>query len=131
MSADPRSPIPEPRGRGETPAAKLCCAAMAEPKRITEQDVRHVAKLARLRLSDEQIQQFTAQLGDVLDYIGKLGELDLDNVEPMAHALDLRNVLREDVEKPGLDVETALANAPEQSPPFFKVPRVMGEESGA
>ncbi len=104
---------------------------MAEPKRITEQDVRHVAKLARLRLTDEQIQQFTAQLGDVLEYIGKLGELDLDGVEPMAHALDLSNVLREDAEKQGLSVEAALANAPAQSPPFFKVPKVMGEESGA
>ena len=100
-------------------------------QRITEADVRHVAKLARLRLTDEQVQQFTAQLGDVLDYIGKLGELQLDDVEPMAHAQDLANVLREDAEKQSLDVETALANAPDREPPFFKVPKVMGEDSGA
>ncbi|MEX0887101.1 MAG: Asp-tRNA(Asn)/Glu-tRNA(Gln) amidotransferase subunit GatC [Phycisphaeraceae bacterium] len=102
-----------------------------QPPEITENDVRHVAKLARLRLTDEQIRQFTAQLVDVLAYVGKLRQLDLDGVEPMAHALDLTNVLREDVERPGLPVEAALANAPEQSPPYFKVPKVMGEDSGA
>ncbi|HEX7010688.1 MAG TPA: Asp-tRNA(Asn)/Glu-tRNA(Gln) amidotransferase subunit GatC [Phycisphaeraceae bacterium] len=105
---------------------------MAESsRRITQEQVRHVARLSRLHLSDAEVSQFTAQLERVLDYIAQLNELDVANVEPMAHALDLTNVLREDVEQPGLTVEAALANAPDQAPPFFKVPKVLGEGSGA
>ncbi|MEX0745198.1 MAG: Asp-tRNA(Asn)/Glu-tRNA(Gln) amidotransferase subunit GatC [Phycisphaeraceae bacterium] len=102
-----------------------------QPQRITEQQVRHVAKLSRLRLTDDQIHQFTDQLADVLDYVAKLNELDVANVEPMAHAMDLLNVLREDAEKQSLSVDEALANAPDASPPFFKVPKVLGDASGA
>ena len=102
------------------------------PDRITEDDVRHVAKLSRLSLSDAEVPKFARELNHVLDYIGKLGELDkeIEGVEPMAHALDLTNVLREDAERQGLTVEQALANAPDAEPPFFKVPKVLGE-SGA
>jgi len=100
-------------------------------EQITEEDVRHIAKLARLNLTDEQVHQYTGQLAHVLGYISKLNELDVDNVEPMAHALDVTNVLREDDPTDGIPVESALANAPEQTPPFFKVPKVLGEGSGA
>ncbi|MCC6578947.1 MAG: Asp-tRNA(Asn)/Glu-tRNA(Gln) amidotransferase subunit GatC [Phycisphaeraceae bacterium] len=98
---------------------------------ITEQDVRHVARLSRLKLSDEEVRHFTQQLGNVMQYIAKLSELDVTNVEPMAHALDMSNVLREDEPQPGMDVDLALANAPDRSTPFFKVPKVLGEGSGA
>lgn len=101
-----------------------------QPK-ITEADVRHVAKLSRLRLSDDEISAYTTQLSHVLDYISKLNELDVEGVEPMAHAADITNALRDDEPTPGLTPEQALANAPASYPPFFKVPKVLGEGSGA
>lgn len=98
---------------------------------ITEEDVRRVAKLSRLRLSEEQTRHFAGQLSHVLDYIAKLNELDVTGVEPMAHAGDVVNVLREDVEKPGMEIEAVLRNAPERMDAFFQVPKVIGEGSGA
>ena len=109
------------------------------PTRLTDEQVRHVAKLSRLALTDEQVHRFAEQLSVVLDHISKLKELDVEGVEPMAHALDMVNVLREDTplgttvssnKFSGIPVDTALANAPEKSPPFFKVPKVLGEGSG-
>jgi len=94
---------------------------------ITEQQVRHVAKLSRLKLTDPQIQQFTKQLSSILDYVTKLGELDTTNVEPTAHAAPLKNVLREDRSVPGMGVENVLLNAPDHDGPFFKVPKVLEE----
>lgn len=102
---------------------------MANP--ITDADVRHVAQLSRLKLTDDQIADYTKQLGRVFGYIDKLSELDVEGVEPMAHALDMSNVLREDVVQEPLTVDKALANAPASDPPFFKVPKVLGEGSGA
>ena len=90
-----------------------------------------MAKLSRLALSDDEISQFTTQLSAVLDYISKLNELDVDGVEPMAHAMDTANVTRPDEPTPCLPVEEALINAPRQSPPFFEVPKVLGDGSGA
>jgi aspartyl-tRNA(Asn)/glutamyl-tRNA(Gln) amidotransferase subunit C len=101
------------------------------PERLTEDQVQKVAKLARLRLSDAEVHDMSVKLSAVLDYIAKLNELDIENVEPMAHAMELSNVLREDVPTPGMAIEDVLANAPDQSPPFFKVPKVIGEASGA
>jgi len=100
-------------------------------EKLTEAQVRHVAQLSRLELSTAEVQQFGAQLSRVLEYVSKLNELDLTGVEPLAHALDLQNVLREDEAVPGLTPEAALANAPAQDPPFFKVPKVLGEEGSA
>lgn len=93
---------------------------------ITPDQVRHVAKLARLALAEEKLAGFSGQLGAILGYIGKLSEVDVAGVEPMAHASGLVNVLREDVVKPSLPVEKVLANAPESDPPYFKVPKVLG-----
>jgi aspartyl-tRNA(Asn)/glutamyl-tRNA(Gln) amidotransferase subunit C len=98
---------------------------------ITEDQVRHVAKLSRLRLSEEGVTQMTAKLSAVLGYVSKLNELNVEGVEPMAHAMEMSNVLREDVPTPGMPIEQVLANAPDQSPPFFKVPKVMGDDTGA
>lgn len=96
--------------------------------KITEDQVRHVAKLSRLSLTDEQITFFTSQLGDVLDYVAKLNELDVENVEPMAHPTGMTGNLREDEPTEPLPVDRALENAPESDPPFFKVPKVLGGE---
>ena len=101
------------------------------PTRLTDEQVRHVAKLSRLTLTDEQIHRFAQQLSGVLEHISKLEELDVEGVEPMAHAMDMTNVLREDEPAEGLTVEAVLANAPEKSPPFFKVPKVLGDGPGA
>ncbi len=98
---------------------------------LTHDQVRHVAKLSRLKLSEAEVAQFARQLSDILTYVEKLNELNLDEVQPMAHALDLTNVLRPDEPKPGLSVEQVLANAPAKEPPFFMVPKVIDDGSGA
>lgn len=101
------------------------------PEQLTEAQVRHVAKLSRLTLSDAEVSDLAHQLSKVLDYVSKLNQLNVDHVEPMAHALDVTSVLRDDVAQPGLAVERVLDNAPASSPPFFRVPKVLGEGSGA
>lgn len=99
--------------------------------KIDEAQVRRVALLGRLELSDEEVAQFSGQLSDIVTYIEKLNELDTDNVEPLAHCLPVHNVLREDVPKPSLTNEQALANAPERENEYFKMPKVLGDNSGA
>jgi len=99
--------------------------------KITEQDVRQVAKLSRLHLGDAEVTHFTEQLAKVLGYVAKINEVDVEGVEPMAHPLDLTNVLRDDVEQPGLSTDVALANAPQRDESFFAVPKVLGEGPGA
>jgi len=94
---------------------------------ISLDQVRHVAKLARLALSEAQLARLAPQLESILQYVAKIGQVPaLDAVEPMAHALPLRNVLRDDVVEPSLPVEKVLLNAPETDGPFFKVPKVIG-----
>jgi aspartyl-tRNA(Asn)/glutamyl-tRNA(Gln) amidotransferase subunit C len=91
-------------------------------------EVRHVAKLARLGLSEEQLAKLSGQLQSILHYIDKLSEVDTAGVEPMAHALPVKNVLRDDVIEPALTVEQVLQNAPETDGRFFKVPKIIGGE---
>src|SRR5947209_7765880 len=98
------------------------------PEKLTLADVRHVAMLARLDLKDDALARLTGQLEPILGYINKLKEVDTSGVEPMAHALPLHNVLREDVVEPSLPLEKVLRNAPETDGPFFKVPKVIGGE---
>ena len=100
-------------------------------QRLTEDEVRHVARLGRLRLSEEEVRHFTEQLAAVLAYVSKLDELDVTNVEPMAHAMDVMNVLRPDEPATPLGVEAALANAPDRDGAFFKVPKVLGDGPSA
>ena len=94
--------------------------------KIGEADVRHVAKLARLSLTDADVSRLTHQLGTILDYVGQIGEVDVEGVEPMATAVAMKNVLRDDVAGEALTVEQVLRNAPDSDPPFFKVPKVIG-----
>lgn len=94
---------------------------------LTRDEVKKVSLLARLLLSEEELESMTVQLGRVLDYVRQLEELDTDGVEPMAHAIDLSNVLVADEIEPGLDREAALANAPKRDNECYRVPAVLGE----
>ena len=100
-------------------------------EKIDEQQVRNVAKLARLEMSDEEVAKLCPELSAILEYIGKLSELDTENVEPLAHCLPVHNVFREDVPTPSLDVEKALANAPARADDYFKVPKVLDDAGGS
>jgi len=94
---------------------------------LTREDVEKVALLARLRLSDSEISAMTSQLTRVLGYIEQLSELNTDGVVPMAHAIELTNVLVPDLPEPSLDREAALANAPKRDAECYRVPAVLGE----
>jgi aspartyl-tRNA(Asn)/glutamyl-tRNA(Gln) amidotransferase subunit C len=100
-------------------------------KRIDEAQVRKVAKLARLELTETEVGEFAGQLSTILGYVEKMNELDTDNVEPLAHCLPISNVFREDCARESLGVEKALANAPQRDGNFFKVPKILDEGSGA
>jgi aspartyl-tRNA(Asn)/glutamyl-tRNA(Gln) amidotransferase subunit C len=89
---------------------------------ITREQVEHVARLAHLALSEEELERLGGQLDAILDAVGKVSELDLADVEPTSHPLDLVNVWREDEPRPSLPREEALANAPETEGGFFRVP---------
>jgi aspartyl-tRNA(Asn)/glutamyl-tRNA(Gln) amidotransferase subunit C len=88
-------------------------------------DIDHVARLARLALTPDEKARFAAQLGDVLDYMSQLVEVDVSGIEPTAHAFPVTNVWDEDVARPGLPVEAALRNAPAQRDHMFVVPKVV------
>jgi len=93
---------------------------------ISLDQVRHVAKLARLALREDQLVKIAPQLGAILQYIEQINKIDKSGVEPMAHALPLHNVLREDVVEPSLPLEEVLKNAPQTDGRFFKVPKIIG-----
>jgi aspartyl-tRNA(Asn)/glutamyl-tRNA(Gln) amidotransferase subunit C len=86
--------------------------------------VLHVARLARLELSEDEIARLQEQLSAILEAVGKVAELDLEHVEPTSHPLELANVWGEDEPRPSLPVDEALANAPERDGDFFRVPPV-------
>lgn len=96
-------------------------------KKIDQSQVRKVAKLSRLDLSEEEITEFTGQLSAILDYVAKMNELDTEGIEPLAHCLPISNVFREDVVKESLGTEKTLANAPQRDGAFFKVPKILEE----
>jgi len=89
--------------------------------------VRHIGKLSRIELTDGQVQTFAKQLASILEYFDKLQELDTENVEPMAHAVELTDVLAEDELGESLSPDEALANAPARDGDYFKVPKVIGD----
>lgn len=93
---------------------------------ISLEQVRHVAKLARLAIPEEKLPDFTQKLEGILEYVAILNEVDVTNVEPTSHALKMSNVLREDVVRPGLSLDDVLRNAPDKDGAFFKVPKVIG-----
>ena len=94
---------------------------------LTREDVEKVSLLARLQLTETQLNEMTEQLGGILGYVDQLSQLDTDNIEPMAHAIDIANVFAEDVLVPSLDRTEALANAPKADDECFRVPAVLGD----
>ena len=90
-------------------------------------DVRYVAKLARIALTEEEVERFGAQLGDLLEHVNVLSELDTASVAATAQVIESRNVEREDVVGPCLDRELALSMAPQRQGAFFRVPRIIAE----
>ena len=93
---------------------------------ITREQVLHVAELARLALTEEEVERFGAQLNAILEAVSKVSELDLGDVPPTSHPLDLVNVWGEDEPRPSLAHEDALAGAPERDTGFFRVPPPSG-----
>ncbi len=94
-------------------------------EKIGIDEVRHIANLARLKLTDQEEIKMSKQLGSILEYVEKLNELDTSNVEPMHHAVERANVFREDTPLESLNRKDALSNAPENDGVFFIVPRVI------
>ena len=91
---------------------------------ITVKDVEHVAKLARLELTDEEKLLYTKQLGDVLKYVEQMNEVDTSDVKPMTQVVDFCNVMREDVPNLEISKEALMSNAPDEENGFFKVPKI-------
>lgn len=94
-------------------------------QRLSSDEVRHVAMLARLRLTDEQIEQYRGQLSGILDHIAKISELDVEGVEPMAHPSDLVNRLDDDDPAPSMPADQVLGPAPATEGPFIAVPKIL------
>ncbi|MBE3578564.1 MAG: Asp-tRNA(Asn)/Glu-tRNA(Gln) amidotransferase subunit GatC [Caldanaerobacter subterraneus] len=92
---------------------------------ISKSEVEHIAKLARLKFTEEEIEEMSKELSKILDYVNKLNELDTENVEPTAHIVPIHNVFREDEVKPSMPREKVLMNAPYKEQGFFKVPKII------
>jgi aspartyl-tRNA(Asn)/glutamyl-tRNA(Gln) amidotransferase subunit C len=90
-------------------------------------DIRYVAKLARLALTEEEIERFGKQLGELLEHVNALNDLDIASVPATAQVVESRNVTREDSLRPSLDRERVLSQAPQRQGPFFRVPRILSE----
>ena len=93
--------------------------------KITRQDVENVALLSRLEMTKEELDAYAGQLNAILEYVDVLNKLNTKDVEPTAHVLPLKNVMRPDAVKPSLPRELALSNAPEAEDGYFKVPKIM------
>jgi aspartyl-tRNA(Asn)/glutamyl-tRNA(Gln) amidotransferase subunit C len=107
----------------------VCTYDHTMAKRISREDVAHVARLARLDLTEEELDRFAGQLAAVLDHANDVASLDTAGVEPTAHPLPLRNVLREDVVAPSLPRREVLAQAPAAEENRFRVPRILSDEA--
>lgn len=95
--------------------------------RISNEQVKHVANLARLEISEDEAERFTKQLDAIITFAEQLNELDTTNVEPTYHVLDMKNVFREDIKEKGLPREEVLKNAPDHQEGQIKVPAIIGE----
>ena len=99
------------------------------PPMISREDVLHVARLARLELSEPELEKMREQLNSILTYIDRLKELDVTGVEPTSHAVPMVNVMRDDVVVPSFPREEMLANAPDRVGDFFRVPRIIEDRA--
>jgi aspartyl-tRNA(Asn)/glutamyl-tRNA(Gln) amidotransferase subunit C len=95
---------------------------------VTKKDVEKIAELARLKFSEEELENFTPQMNEILSYMDKLNELDTENVKPLSHPVEQSNVFREDEMKTSIPGEDALKNAPSKDEHHFKVPKVIGDK---
>ncbi len=95
---------------------------------IKEDVVRYIARLARIKLDENEVRLFAHQLDGILSYVDKLKKIDVKDVPPTSHALALKNVYREDAAKPSISNEMALENAPQKKGDFFKVPKIIETE---
>lgn len=93
--------------------------------KITKEEIKHIAMLARLSLSENEKELFRSQLSNILDYIEKLNELDTKEIEPTSHVLSLSNVMRDDIPTSSIPREEALMNAPARTEKFFRVPKII------
>ena len=94
---------------------------------IEREQVLHVAKLSRLRLSDEEVSRLEGELSSILDHVDRLAEIDIEGVEPTSHVVPLENVLRDDEPRPSLEREVALSQAPDPHDGAFRVPSPQAE----
>lgn len=96
---------------------------------INKEEVKYIADLASLKLSEKETERLAKQLSDIVDYVEKLDELDTEDIVPTAYTIPVKNVLREDQEKRSLGLEKVLKNAPEQQNNQFRVPKIMDEDN--
>jgi aspartyl-tRNA(Asn)/glutamyl-tRNA(Gln) amidotransferase subunit C len=96
---------------------------------ISRAEVAHLARLARLAVTEEELDTFAQQLDVILNSVAKVGEVAAEDIEPTSHAVPLTNVFRPDVERPGLTQEQALSGAPAAEQGRFQVPRILGDEA--
>lgn len=94
---------------------------------VTRKDVEYIASLSKLKFEENELDNFTHQLNDILAYVEKLNELDTENVEPLSHPVENNNVFREDELKPSISTEEALKNSPNKTEEFFRVPKVINQ----
>ncbi len=105
---------------------------MPQSNSITPADIKKVATLARLSLDEPHLERLAGQLDSIFGYVNKIAQVDMTGIDPLAHALPLHNVLREDVPGPALPLDKILQNAPDADGPFFKVPKIIsGDEDSA
>lgn len=93
--------------------------------RISTDQVKHVANLARLAITEEEAELFSKQLDSIISFAEQLNEVDTENVKPTTHVLEMKNIMREDEPKKGLDNEEVLKNAPDQEDGYFRVPSIL------
>ena len=118
------TPSPQETAESQAPAAP----GREDTAGLGRDDVAHLARLARLALTDEELDHFAGQLSAVLDAVAEVGKADVDDVPPMTHAVPLTNVTREDVVTPSLPRDVVLAEAPAAEDDRFRVPQILGEE---
>lgn len=93
--------------------------------KITKKDVEHIALLSRLKFTEDEKETFVKQLSDILTHIEKLNEVDTKAIEPTSHVIKMQNVMRDDIVSVSLPIEKALANAPDRTEEFFRVPKII------
>ncbi len=95
---------------------------------VDKNEILKIASLAKLKFNDEEIEKFTSQFNEILNYMDKLNEIDTENVQPLSHPLDINNVMREDELFNSIETKDALLNAPDKDEQYFKVPKVIKDK---